>query len=60
MLVGNVLVKVIADGGQGFFKISLSIFPENYLPKSHSESDAEEPNETPRKRTRYSDGVQAG
>lgn len=31
---GNVLVKVLADGGQGSFKISLTILPENYSPNS--------------------------
>ena len=29
-LVGDVIIKVMADGGQGFFKISLTILPENY------------------------------
>lgn len=28
-LEGNFLIKVMADGGQGFFKISLTILPEN-------------------------------
>ena len=30
-LVGNLNIKVMADSGQEFFKISISIFPENYL-----------------------------
>ena len=29
-IIGNYTVKVMADGGQGFFKISMSINPENY------------------------------
>lgn len=29
-LEGNFLIKVMADGGQGFFKISMTILPENY------------------------------
>lgn len=35
-LQGNVTVKVMADGGQGFFKISLTILPENYSPVEDS------------------------
>lgn len=35
-IIGNVLIKVMADGGQKFFKISLSILPENYDPDSDS------------------------
>lgn len=30
-IIGNYEVKVMADGGQSFFKICASIFPENYL-----------------------------
>lgn len=30
-LVGYYKVKVLADGGQNFFKISMSIIPENYV-----------------------------
>lgn len=37
-LVGNCIVKVMADSGQGFFKISLTILPENYSPKLNCES----------------------
>ena len=35
---GNVLVKVMADGGQGFFKFCFTVIPENYpdeLNESH-------------------------
>ena len=35
-LQGNVTVNVMADGGQGFFKISLTILPENYSPVEDS------------------------
>lgn len=36
-LVGNIVIKVMADGGQSFFKISLTIMPGNYLPKTIDE-----------------------
>lgn len=55
---GDVLVKVMADGGQGFFKISMSIFPENYSANPESktcDSDDESPIND-KKRTLYSQG----
>lgn len=30
-IIGNYKVKVMADGGQGFFKVSLSVLPEDYI-----------------------------
>lgn len=50
-LVGNYCVKVMADGGQGFLKICLSIFPESIFTDENENSDEPE-----KKRTRYSDG----
>ncbi|CAH1106663.1 unnamed protein product [Psylliodes chrysocephalus] len=53
-LEGNFLIKVIADGGQGFFKISLTILPENYSFDNYDDYDptsregsssADDPNE---------------
>ena len=35
---GNVLLKVMADGGQGFFKICVTIIPENYYDDEFNES----------------------
>lgn len=49
--VGNHFVKVMADGGKGFLKICLSIFPESYISDEKENSD-----ELDQKRTRYSDG----
>lgn len=30
-IIGNVVVKIMADGGQGFFKICMTILPEGYF-----------------------------
>lgn len=38
-LIGNYLVKVMADGGQGFFKIGMTIIPEDYISESIADSD---------------------
>lgn len=56
---GNVLVKITADGGQGFFKICMSIFPENYSAQSESDdsnSGEETGTHNKRKRSLYSEG----
>lgn len=33
-LIGNILIKAMADSGQKFFKTSLTILPEDYSPKT--------------------------
>lgn len=64
---GNILIKAMADGGQGFFKISLTILPENYSPSVDCSTDqidlddvdntiSKDSNESTRKRTLYSKG----
>ena len=64
----GVQVKVMADGGQGFLKICLTVLPKNYNP-SHEKGVAEENVETeeeaeldfiPTKRSLYSDGRSSG
>lgn len=32
-IIGNVQIKVMADGGQGFFKMCMTVLPENYVPE---------------------------
>lgn len=62
---GNCIVKVMADGGQGFFKVSLTILPENYSPHSNfegSENDdftLDDINQC-KKRALYSEGGSIG
>lgn len=58
---GNVVIKVMADGGQGFFKICLTVAPENYFPKPHTDFDEDGDyhlilNESASKRSLYSQG----
>ena len=56
---GNVSVKHLADGGQGFFKIIMSIFSEDYIPNSKKEtfdSNSEFIVNENNKRTLYSEG----
>lgn len=57
---GNVLVKITADGGQGFFKICMSVFPENYSAKSEkgerSDFDEDVVVGDKRKRSLFSEG----
>lgn len=38
-LTGNCQVKVMADGGQGFFKVSMSVWSDDYLDAADSTSD---------------------
>ena len=38
-LKGNITIKIMADGGQGFFKISMRILPENYVPEFNIETE---------------------
>lgn len=37
-LEGNITIKLMADHGQGFFKISMAVLPENYVPEIDSET----------------------
>ncbi|CAH0550992.1 unnamed protein product [Brassicogethes aeneus] len=56
---GNVAVKVMADGGQGFFKICLTIMPKNYNPDDntiHENEEDEVDSIAEKKRTLYSQG----
>lgn len=65
-LQGNVTVKAMADGGQGFFKISLTILPENYSPIENSSTQEASDDENhqhnsedfngPKKRKSYEEG----
>ena len=48
-IIGYSLIKIMADGGKGFFKICMSIFPETYLQES----------DNLKKRTTYSEGGSA-
>lgn len=52
----NFQVKVMADGGQGFFKISMSIIPESYYCGSMNEDVIEENI----KRSKYCEGGSIG
>ncbi|CAH1106006.1 unnamed protein product [Psylliodes chrysocephalus] len=38
-LIGNYLFKIMADGGQGFFKVCMTIIPEDYLSESIADSN---------------------
>ncbi|CAH0560139.1 unnamed protein product [Brassicogethes aeneus] len=40
-LIGNYGVKVMADGGQGFFKISMSVIPKSYISECLSDQHGE-------------------
>lgn len=35
----NYLIKIMADGGQGFFKVCMTIIPEDYLSESIADSN---------------------
>lgn len=48
---GSVKIKIMADGGGGFFKVCMTILPDDYIDKN-PDSD----NESAEKRTRYSEG----
>ncbi|CAH0557396.1 unnamed protein product [Brassicogethes aeneus] len=65
-LIGNYEIKIMADGGQGFFKICMTILPENYISESNKSqnnqsSDEEDNFESPiKKRKLYSEGGSTG
>ena len=64
-MVGNVTIKVMADGGQGFFKICFSTIPENYSDESDSNNEMgnqeeEEYLNPKKKRKLYSGGGSVG
>lgn len=61
-LIGNFIIKVMADGGQGFFKICLTILPENYSAELDSGVDSDyDAAEIPTKtRKLYSEGGSTG
>ena len=60
-IIGNYLVKIMADGGQGFFKISMTVFPENYLKLENNQEDFDDIVEEPMtKRSKYSQGGTVG
>ncbi|CAH0558605.1 unnamed protein product [Brassicogethes aeneus] len=55
--IGNCKIKIMADGGQGFFKICLSLIPENYCPEANKIlRDEEKENECLKKITTYEEG----
>lgn len=39
-LVGDYVIKIMADGGQGFFKVCMTILPGNYVSDPDSASDS--------------------
>lgn len=47
----------MADGGEGFFKICVSIIPQNYLSESDDDSEEELNYLKPNKRTKYCDST---
>jgi hypothetical protein len=53
----NVFIKIMADGGQGFFKICMSVFPENYLKECSEDKENMSPQ---KKRTSYVQGGSVG
>ena len=56
---GQLFVKVMADGGQGFLKICMTVLPENYNPDLDREATEDDDNETmtePGKRATYKEG----
>lgn len=60
----GVEIKVMADGGQGFFKISMTVLPKNYSPEldcsiNDSESD-DDSNFPKKKRSTYAEGGSVG
>jgi hypothetical protein len=68
---GSSVIKVMADGGQGFFKICMTVLPENYSPEldrgvdgteldSESEEEMEASNSPKSKRSLYSEGGSVG
>lgn len=52
-LIGDYYIKIMADSGQGFFKISMSLFTKN-----EDEGDAD--TSSPTKRAKYSEGGRIG
>lgn len=60
--IGNFHVKLMADGGQKFFKMSMTIIPENYSPEvdgEENESISDNPDNM-EKRTLYCEGGSIG
>lgn len=60
---GNVLVKITADGGQEFFKISMTIFEEGYsaeLDRKVDDPDDDISPENSNRRSRYEEGGTLG
>lgn len=61
---GNVTVQVMSDGGKDFFKVSMTILPENYSKNLNAETDEESEFEISYvdnekgKRSKYSEGGQ--
>lgn len=41
-IIGNILIKVMCDGGQEFLELSMSVFPEDYLYEYQSVSSDED------------------
>ncbi|XP_043469388.1 uncharacterized protein LOC122503046 [Leptopilina heterotoma] len=49
-LIGHYKLKVMADGGQGFFKICISIIPENYKSIIDADCSSEDDNYEPKEK----------
>ena len=56
-IIGNYVVKIMADGGQGFFKICMSVMPENQVDQDNSLG---ENGEVPVKKRKYNEGGSIG
>ncbi|CAH1107748.1 unnamed protein product [Psylliodes chrysocephalus] len=52
IIIGNVVVKIMADGGQGFFKICMTVLPEDYFCENYEVSE--------KKRKLYAEGGSVG
>lgn len=61
-VIGYYIVKIMADGGQGFFKVCMSIIPDNNLNEEADVDtlDSEGLDESKKKRTTYAEGGTVG
>lgn len=60
-MIGYVSVKLMADGGQDFFKMSLTVLPEDYTEEIiEYENSSDSDSESKSKRSKYSEGGTVG
>lgn len=59
-LEGNITIKVMMDGGQDFFKISMTVLPENFVSEVDIEAENLSDHAEKGGRSRYSDGGSVG